>query len=130
MDKRRSCANSRSADHHVADSASYKKGMKSLGYAPDEDEISQMEEHELYSGLIIMIGARCFFCKQEIDFRVDCPLFWEAESPKTQVSAAVQNITKRQGESDLQNKDVIKDELSTKSIKRVNLKRNRNKWKG
>ena len=36
-------------------------GMKSLGYAPDEENMSQMEEHEFYSGLIIKIGARCFF---------------------------------------------------------------------
>ena len=34
--------------------------MKSLGYAPDEEDMSQMEEHEFYSGLIIKIGARCF----------------------------------------------------------------------
>ena len=55
-----------------------KQGMKSLGYAPDEEDMSQMEEHEYYSGLIIKIGARCFFCNQEGHFRIDCPLFWEA----------------------------------------------------
>ena len=58
MDKRRSCANCGSADHHVADCTTYKQGMKSLGYAPDEEDMSQMEEHEYYSGLIIKIGAR------------------------------------------------------------------------
>ena len=52
--------------------------MKSLGYAPDEEDMSQMEEREYYSGLIIKIGARCFFCNQEAHFRTDCPLFWEA----------------------------------------------------
>ena len=52
--------------------------MKSLGYAPDEEDMSQMEEHEYYSGLIIKIGARSFFCNQEGHFRMDCPLFWEA----------------------------------------------------
>ena len=50
--------------------------MKSLGYAPDEKDMSQMKEHEYYSGLIIKIGARCFFCNQEGHFRMDCPLFW------------------------------------------------------
>ena len=41
-----------------------KQGMKSLGYAPGEEDMSQMEEHEFYIGLIIKIGARCFFCNQ------------------------------------------------------------------
>ena len=38
--------NCRSADHHVADCTTYKQGMKSLGYATDEEDMSQMEEHE------------------------------------------------------------------------------------
>ena len=59
-------------------STTYKQGMKSLGYAPDGEEISQTEEQDFYSGLIIKIGARYFFCNQEGHFRMDCPLFWEA----------------------------------------------------
>ena len=78
MDKRRSCANCGSADHYVADCTTYKQGMKSLGYAPDEEDMSQMEEQEFYSGLIIKIGAKCFFCNQEGHFRMYCPFFWEA----------------------------------------------------
>ena len=58
MDKRRSCANCSSADHHRANCTSYNKGMKSLGYAPDEDDMNQMEEHEFYGGLILKIGVR------------------------------------------------------------------------
>ena len=70
MDKRRSCADCGSADHHLADCTTYKQGMKSPGYVPDEEDTSQTEKHEFYSGLIIKIGARRFFCNQEGNFRI------------------------------------------------------------
>ena len=78
MDKIRSCANCGSADHHVAVCTTYKQGMKSLGYAPDEKDLSQTEEHEFYSGFIIKIGASYYFCNQKDHFRMDCLLFWKA----------------------------------------------------
>ena len=105
MDKRRSSANCGSADHHVVDCTTYKQGMKSLGYAPDEIDISQTEEHEFYSGLIIKIGARCFFCNQEDHFRMDCPFLWEAAKNQSHLKhklalAVVQNTRNRQAEFD------------------------------
>ena len=124
MHKGRSCANCGSADHHVADCTTYKQGMKSLGYAPDQEDISQMEEHEFYSGLIIKIGARCFFCNQEGHLRMDCPFFWEAvrnqSHPKHKLaSAAVQNTRNRQAEFDTRNSEAPNAELPTKTVKAV-----------
>ena len=124
MDKRRSCANCGSPDHHVADCTTYKQGMKSLGYAPDEEDMIQMEEHEFYSGLIIKIGARCFFCNQEGHFRMDCPLFGEAVKnqslPKHKLAlAAVQNTRNRQAEFETRNSEAPNAELPTKTVKAV-----------
>ena len=45
----------------MADWTTYKQGMKSLGYAPDDEDMSQTEEHEFHSGLINKTGTSCFF---------------------------------------------------------------------
>ena len=116
--------NCRSADHHVADCTTYKQGTKSLGYAPDEEDMSQMEEHKYYSGLIIKIGARCFFCDQEGRFRMDCPLFWVAvknqSHPKHKLAlAAMQNQKNRQTEYETKHSEAPSAELPTKTVKAV-----------
>ena len=108
----------------MADCTTYKQGMKSLGYAPDEKDMSQMEEHEFYSGLIIKIGARCFFCNQEGHFRIDRLLFWEAvknqSHPKHKLAlAAVQNQRNRQFEVETKNSEAPSAELPTKTVKAV-----------
>ena len=83
-----------------------------------------MEEHEYYSGLIIKIGAGCFFCSQEGHFTMDCPLFWEAvkyqSHPKHKLAlAAVQNQRNRQTEFETKNLEALSTELPTKTVKAV-----------
>ena len=71
----------------MADYTTYKQGMKSLGYAPEEEDMNQTEEHEFYSGLIIT--EKVLFLHQESHFRMDCPFLGgneESESPETQTS--------------------------------------------
>ena len=96
--------------------------MKSLGYASEEEDLNQTEEHEFYGGLIIKIGARCFFCNQEGHFRINCPLFWKAvknwNQPKHKLTlAAMQNTRNRQAENNLNNREAAGGELSTKTVK-------------
>ena len=98
--------------------------MKSLGYAPDEEDMSQMEEHEYYSGLIIKIGARCFFCNQEGHFRMDFPLFWEAfkgqsHSKHKLALVAVQNQRNRPTGFETTNLGAPSTELPSKTVKAV-----------
>ena len=54
--------------------------------------MSQMEEHEFYSGLIIKIGARYFFCNQEGALQGGLSVvlggIQEPESSKTQVGVS------------------------------------------
>ena len=138
MDKQQSCVNCGSADHYIADCSTKKTRDEKLGIYiiwrwHESDGRTCLQ---FYSGLIIKIGARWFFCSQEGHFTMDCTLFWEAKKkqkhPKHKIAlAAVQNNRNRQAENDLQSKDVISRELSTKFVKAVTEERERERcWRG
>ena len=64
--------------------------MKSLGYAPDEEDMSQTEEHEFHSDLIIKIGGRLLLQSRgpfQDGLSVVLGSREEPKSPQTQASA-------------------------------------------
>ena len=79
MDKRRSCANCGSLDHHVPACFTYnKQNMKAIGYFPDDVDATDEDHEENGRGFIMKYGPRCFFCNLEGHFKSDCTQFWDA----------------------------------------------------
>ena len=78
MDKRRSCANCGSMDHHVSACSAYKQNMKAIGYFLDDVDATEEDHEENVRGLIMKYGPRCFFCNLEGHFKSDCTQFWDA----------------------------------------------------
>ena len=65
MDKRRSCANGGSMDHHVSACSAYKQNMKAIGYFLDDVDAIDEDQEEYVRVLIKKYGPRCFFCNLE-----------------------------------------------------------------
>ena len=78
MDKRRSCANCSSTDHHVSACPTYKQGMKAMGFSLEDEDASEVDHEDFMRGVIAKFGPRCFFCNLERHIKSDCPQFWDA----------------------------------------------------
>ena len=69
MDKRRSCANCSSTDHHVSICPTYKQGMKAIGFSLEVEDASEVDHEDFMRGVIAKFGPRCFFCNLEGHFK-------------------------------------------------------------
>ena len=78
MEKRRSCANCSSTDHHVSACTTYKQGMKAMGFSLEDEDASEVDHEVFMRGVIAKFGLRCFFCNLKGLFKSDCPQFWDA----------------------------------------------------
>ena len=78
MDKRKSCANCGSLDHHVSACSAYKQNIEAIGYFLDDVDATDEDHEEYVRGLIMKYGPRCFFCNLEGHFKSDCTQFWDA----------------------------------------------------
>ena len=52
MDKRRSCANYSSTDHHVSACPTYKQGMKAIGFSLEDEDASEIDHEDFMRGVI------------------------------------------------------------------------------
>ena len=78
MDKRRSCANCSSTDHHVSVCSSCRQGMKAIGFSLEGEDASEVDHEAFMRGVIANFGPRCFFCNLGGHLKSDCPQFWDA----------------------------------------------------
>ena len=69
MDKRRSCANCSSMDHHVSACPTYKQDKKVIGFSLEDGDTSEVDHEDFMREVIAKFGRRCFFCNLEGHFK-------------------------------------------------------------
>ena len=65
MDKRRSCANCSSTDHHVSACPNSKQGLKAIGFSLEDEDASEADHEDFMRGAIAKFRPRRFFCNLE-----------------------------------------------------------------
>ena len=60
MDKRRSCANCSSTDHHVSACPAYKQGMRAIGFSLEDEDASELDHEDFMRGVIAKIRPEVF----------------------------------------------------------------------
>ena len=118
MDKRRSCANCGSMDHHV-----YKQNMKAIGHFLDDADATDEDHEEYVRGLIMKYGPRCFFCNLEGHFKSDCTQFWDAvadaKHPRHEEALSGVKASRAclMNESESRRKETTSSTFTTKKVK-------------
>ena len=77
MDKRHSCSNYNSTDHHVSACPTYTKSMKTIGFSFEDEDASEVDHGYFMREVTAKFGYRCFFCNLDGHFKSNCPYFWE-----------------------------------------------------
>ena len=123
MDKRRSCANCGSMDHHVSACSAYKQNMKAIGYFLDDVNATDEDHEEYVRGLIMKYGPRCFFCNLEGHFKSDCTQFWDAvvdaKHPRHEeaLSGVKASRARLMNEAESRRKETAPSTFTTKKVK-------------
>ena len=115
MDKRRSCANCGSMDHHV--------NVKAIGHFLDDVDATDEDHEEYVRGLIMKYGPRCFSCNFEGHFKSDCTQFWDAvadaKHPRNEeaLSGVKVNRARLMNEAESRRKETTPSTFTTKKVK-------------
>ena len=123
MDKRRSCANCSSMDHHVSACSAYKQNTKAIGYFLDDVDATDEVHEEYVRGLIMKYGPRCFFCNLEGHFKSDSTQFWDAVAdakyPRREeaLSGVKASQARLMNEAESRRKETTPSTFTTKKVK-------------